>query len=439
MLLPLLLLACTSRPVILGLGETGETGNGDSGHRDSGHTDSGHTDSGHRDTFETGPWPPDTGVERVPGTDEPQPQDRDDDPDLYAEGSLWELEITLDRDAYRELQRDGHEYVDATLTWDDRDWLVSIHIKGSSSWQSIDQKPSLVVDVNRRVEDQEFLGAKKLYLHNDCYDPSQMSETLSYRFYREWGYPASRTSFAHLTLNDEDYGFYTVTEPQNDDFLETWFEDPDGNLYENAEAYCDITDVRCMEVEENDEGNDDALSAFGSAARTSGAGWLAAVQPYLDWDRFVAYLALEASIVHWDSYSYDLSNYSLYHEPSLDRWTFLTQSMDLDYGYRPWSYPDCGKYGMDIDRYNMGMLAASCQDDTTCRQAFVEAMSGYADLLEAADGAARVRELDAFIGDRVKADPRRYYSDGEYDEHVACLQSFFEARPGQIREWVAAQ
>lgn len=373
--------------------------------------------------------PPDTNIPEDTGSPP-------DDQDLYTPDSLWELSLSLSDDAYRSLQRDGRSPVPATLGWQSRSWEVQINIKGSSSYQDISQKPSLIVDINAIIPDQEFMQTKKFYLHNDCYDPSQMSETLAYGFYREWGYPASRTSFAHLDLNGEDYGFYTITEPHNDDFLQQWFSDPNGNLYENADAYCDVTDVNCMEKEEVDEGNDQALIRLGEAATAPADHWLETIQPMLNWDNFIAYLALEAAIVHWDSYSYDLSNYQLYHEPSTDQWSLLTQSMDLDFGFRPWSYPNCGQYGMDIDKYNMGMLAKSCQNNSDCHTQFIDAMAQYADWLELADGAARVRVLDARIGDWVKADPRRYYSDNDYDDHVACLQQFFEDRPSQIRAWV---
>lgn len=383
----------------------------------------------------------DTARERIPGDstadtgDEPE----DTDPELYLPGEIMELSLEIDDDAWRSLERDGDNYAEAELGWDGRSWPVAIHIKGSSSWQEIDEKPSLVVDVNRVVPGQKFRGTSKFLLHNDCYDPSQMSETLSYAFYRDQGYPASRTSFARLTVRGRDYGLYTVVEPHEDAFLRDWFDDPDGNLYENADAYCDVDDLSCMEVEQEDEGSHEAMERLGEASKRRGEAWRPAVEPLLAWGRFIDYLALEIVVVHWDSYSYDLSNYKVYHEPATDQWTMLTQGMDLDFGYRPWSYPDCGQYGMDIDKYTMGSLAAGCHADASCKAELVARIAELADTLEAADGAAQVRELDALIGEAVKDDPRRYWEDRDYDTHVACLQTLFEERPSQLREWVAAQ
>lgn len=356
--------------------------------------------------------------------------------DLYAPDQVWPLELQVDAASWNELRVDGHDFVDAELIYEGWDWPVQIHIKGSSTWQDITAKPSLVVDVNGRVPGLDFMGVSKFYLHNQAYDPSMFSETLSYGFYREWGYPASRTSFARLTMNGQDYGFYTVVEPHEQSFLDAWFADPNGNLYENRDAYCDVWDVSCMEVEQSDEGSDEALKRLGAAAKN---GDFATVWSLVNQDRFVDYLALEAAISHWDSYSYDLSNFQLYHEPSSDQWTLLTQSMDLDYGWRPWSYPNCGQYAMDPGKYTMGALASECQKDATCHAAFVAAIAKFADKLEAADGGARVRALDAWVGSEVQSDSRRYYDNSDYREHIACLQTFFEERPGQLRDWVATQ
>ena len=45
---------------------------------------------------------------------------------------------------------------------------------------------------------------------------------------------------------------------------------------------------------------------------------MTALAGQLDWDRYTGFLAMEASLAHWDSYSYDLSNYRFYHEPTED-------------------------------------------------------------------------------------------------------------------------
>ena len=93
---------------------------------------------------------------------------------------------------------------------------------------------------------------------------------------------------------------------------------------------------------------------------------------------------------------------------------------------------------MDPGKYTMGALASECQEDPTCHAAFVAAVADFADKLEAADGAARVRALDAWVGPEVKSDPRRSYGNADYEKHIACLQQFFADQPQQLRDWAAA-
>ncbi len=352
--------------------------------------------------------------------------------------SILPIELLIGGDAWRSLQRDGATWAEAQLRYEDWEGPVALHIKGSSTWTDIDDKPSLTVDVNRVLPDQEFMGVKRFNLHNQLYDPSMMSEQLSYGVLAAAGLPAPRSGYARLTINGDDYGLYSVVEALNDDWLERNFTDPNGNMYENTEAYCDVHERWCLEAEETDEGGDEALVRLGDAAVLEGDAWLGAVPPLLNWERFIDQLAVEVLIAHWDSYSYDLSNYHIYHEPTVDQWSILTQSMDLDFGYRPWSYPDCGQYGTDPARYNMGILAERCLALSDCREAWRAQLVVRAEWLGSLDLAGEVRALDERIRDDVRSDRRRNFSDREYEEHIACVQQWVERRPAEILAWVAA-
>ena len=72
------------------------------------------------------------------------------------------------------------------------------------------------------------------------YDPMKVSEELVYRMWREANLPASRTGYAEVTIDGTDYGLYSLVEVPDDPLLERWYDDPDGNLYENASNYCDF-------------------------------------------------------------------------------------------------------------------------------------------------------------------------------------------------------
>lgn len=356
---------------------------------------------------------------------------------LFSEDAITPLTLKLDRDAVSDLRHDPYSYVPAELVYQDLTWEVAVRIKGSSTYSSIDDKPSLKVNVNYFVPGQEFMNVKKFNLHNQIYDPSMMSEVRSYRTLRAAGLPASRAGYVRLTINSEDYGLYTAVQAINDDFLEDWFDDPDGNLYENGGEDCDFTNKRCFEDEETDEGNDDAFNALVADALLDGDAWEEAMRARLDWELFIRSMAMDALIAHWDGYAYDRSNYHIYHDPTADRWTFIPQSMDLDYGWRPWSYDSCGRYGVDPGNYTEGVLARKCLERPSCRSDYVAELLVLADAWEAADPVGQVDELEALIADEVASDTHKYYSKSYFDRHVECVRAWVEQRPDEIREWAA--
>jgi spore coat protein CotH len=357
--------------------------------------------------------------------------------DLFDPVLIHEIEIELDSSARSSLSRSPETYVEGRMIWQGLPLDVGVRIKGSSSRDDLSGKPSFKIDFGFVREGAELQGQNKLNLHNMRYDPIMMSEELTYRMWRDAGLPASRTGYAWVTVNGDDYGLYALVEPPDDPLLARFYDDPKGNLYENAANYCDLDDGRsCFDAEEFDEGNHEAIDAFIEAARAPG---FDALREELDWERYTGFLAMEMSIAHWDSYSFDQSNYRWYHEPSTDRWSLIPSSMDLGFGYRPWSYPDCGRHGVDPATYTMGLVSARCLSDPACEAAVLDKILLAADRLEAMDTPALLAAAADRIRDRVYDDPRRSLSDRHFDEHLACVDAWLQARPAELRAWVAAR
>ena len=371
----------------------------------------------------------DTGLERLEG---PVPA-------LFSEERILELEINLDRDAVSDLGRNPTEYVVGELLYEGVPLAVGVRLKGSSSLDDLSGKPSFKIHFGFVVEGGELEGNNKLNLHNMRYDPMKMSEELSYGMWRDAGLPASRTGYARVKVNGADYGLYSVVEVADDPMLARWYDNPRGNLYENAANYCDLDDgIGCFDREEDDEGSDAALEALIAAAVAPGSS-LGGLADLIDWDRYPKFLAMEMSIAHWDSYAFDQSNYRFYHEPGLDRWSQIPSSMDLGFGYRPWSYPTCGRHGVDPATYTMGLLARRCLEDAACEAKVLDEILAAADRLEAMDTSARLRATADRIRDAVRDDPRRSTSMGEFEDHLDCVESWLSARPTELRAWVEAR
>ncbi|MCB9761160.1 MAG: CotH kinase family protein [Alphaproteobacteria bacterium] len=357
--------------------------------------------------------------------------------DVFSEEEIHDLVLELDRDAWDDLQRNPGRYVEADFTAAGVTYAIGVRLKGTSTFEDISRKPSLKLRFDYVHEGQRFYGMRKLNLHNLTLDPILSSETMTYGFFRAADLPAPRVGYARLRINGDDVGLYTIVEVPEDDFLRRWFADADGNLYENAENYCDLTRVGCFDAEETDEGNDDALQDLIDAAGQTGSAWRTAMQAQMDWDRFVGFMAMERTIAHWDSYSFDLSNYRLYHDPTADTWAFIPWSADLGFGYRPWSYPDCGRHGVDPAAYDMGRLASSCQADAVCREDVLERMLEYADLIDAMNPGALVDAALDRVRPEAETDPDHAAEMDHFEEHGACVRQFLVDRPDVIRQWVA--
>ncbi|MFT5682371.1 MAG: spore coat protein H [Myxococcota bacterium] len=366
--------------------------------------------------------------------------DADYSDEIFRDDIIHDVEITLDSGSVSDLSYDPTDYTDATLSIAGQELEVGVRIKGSSSFQSLNDKPSLKFDMDFEVPGQTLLGIRKLNMHNMYYDPSRFSEELTYGMFRAADLPAARTGYARVSINGTAYGLYSIVEVTDDPMLERWFDDNNGNLYENAENYCDLDDgVSCFDAEETDEGSNDALSAFIDAVTDDGPDWLAGVQPLLLWDDYTGFLAMEMSVAHWDSYSYDLSNYRFYHEPTEDGWTLIPSSVDLSFGFRPWSYPDCGKHGVDPGDYTMGILSSRCLSDAVCAEAVHSRILDIADQLEEMDTTATIEAAAARIRADVYEDNRSYYDEDKFEEHIICVTDWLYQRPDELREWVADQ
>ena len=92
-------------------------------------------------------------------------------------------------------------------------------------------KKSFKIDFNKYISGQNYNGLKKLNFSNGFKDPTFMREKLFFDLCRERGVPAPRANYATVKYNDEAWGFYTMIEQIDDQFLDWRIGDDDGNLF----------------------------------------------------------------------------------------------------------------------------------------------------------------------------------------------------------------
>ncbi len=253
--------------------QTGETGTETS----TTETGSKLTETGHPTTIS------DTAVEKAPQS-----------PEVYAGQELWdessipEFGLILSNESMQALRNSPTEYVSGSFIYKDEAYgPVAIRTKGNSTWQSIDNKPSLKIKFDKYDEDLRFLDLSEITLNNMVSDYSMMHERVAYRFYREAGVPARRAHHAHLTLNNEDYGLYVNVESATRKMLEPWF-DNSGTMWEFWNADFESIYIDDFEVK---FGDDDKLILYETALALEGNGPIDmdTINLTLDIDSFISH------------------------------------------------------------------------------------------------------------------------------------------------------
>jgi hypothetical protein len=386
---------------------TGDDGTGDGGGDDGGGDDGGGDDGGSGDT-------------------------------VFDDTVVQEFALEIPEDSWDALSGGwGHtgsnEYYEATFTGRGEKLEVGIRLKGSSTFQGIDQKPNFKIKFDEFVKDQELEDADCFDLQNEMYDPSYMKEFLAYKAFREAGLPASRTGWAHLTVNGEDYGLYGIVEKEDGRYLKQWFDDTTGSVYESVG--CDLTGTHCWELDKDGDGDDPGDLADLQDAASDSSGWYDSIQTVVDWPVVSRSLALEMSIAHWDGYSGNLNNIRVYHEPTVDRWYYTPWSTDLSFGANPWHGGEtfCGKYMTNPADYQSGLMVTKCRADSDCRDDLEAAFLEMADHLEAIDLGSEIARVAPILADYAASDPKNNFGEARVEDETQCLEDWISARPDELR------
>jgi spore coat protein CotH len=359
---------------------------------------------------------------------------------VFQHDTVNEFTIDIGPASWAQLLVEPREYALATFTWQGVTHEVGVRAKGSSTYRAINDKPSLKVKFNWSVPGGRFVGLETINLHNQTYDPAMMSEPLAYYVYTEAGLVAPRTGFANVTINGALQGYYSVITAKDDSFIEYWWEDSGGSLYESGSFNwpCDFNyDCSCFEHDEVGAADDVSdLMDLCTAATSPPNQWITRMQEKLDWDQWLSQMAVDITIAHWDSYGWNLNNWHIYHEPTLDKWYFSPWSTDLAWGWYPWGSDSCGTFGNDPAEFQAGYLMSRCTNDPECKSQLYTRIGEMADHLENLDLPSKIAQLKALGDPHVANDTLAWYLNSQRETHIACIRNWIIARPEALRNYI---
>ncbi len=261
---------------------------------------------------------------------------------VFGQNQILTVELEFSQNNFFEDLLKNHEfeeYITADLTITDASGVhvyenVGVRLKGNSSMDHPGEKKPLKIDFNRFISGQNHDGLQKLNFSNAFKDPSFLREKIFFDISRAAEVHAPRTNFANVYFNGELWGFYTVVEQIDDQFLNHNISDDTGNLFKaGSEGAADLqywgTDQkdyeRSYEIKNNEDANDwsDLITFIDFINNSSSEEFENDLNQYLATQDFLRSAALDNIFVNLDSYTLSGRNYYLYHNMETGLWEWI--------------------------------------------------------------------------------------------------------------------
>jgi spore coat protein CotH len=350
---------------------------------------------------------------------------------------LHEARLDLDPSAWESLRRNylSNQFYSANFSVDGVA-VPQVGIRSRGSGSRDPGKPGVEIDFNRYVASQEYYGYKRLVLDNLVQDPSCLRERMSFLVFEAMGIAAPRNAFAKLYVNGEYWGLYDLVEKVSKPFLEARLGEKSGALFnyqwDGAWDFSWIGDAPSLyvpapfepETNETDPNVGDPLARFIRAVNDAPSA--AAIEPWLDTNRFLTHLAVENAIAERDGLVGDqgINNFYLYQYGGKDRFVFIPWDKDSTFVSGSWPL---------YRNLDTNVLAAKLTSDATKRAYYADAVRRA--VTTYVNSRWLTPQLDAAwqqIRDAALADPHKPFTNGELQAGVDGLRGVIGAREGDV-------
>ncbi len=241
------------------------------------------------------------------------------------------------------------QYMQATVVIDGKKFYsCGIRFKGESSYEFYPgKKKPFRIKFDKFIKKQDFNGLEDLNLTNLFKDPSMIREKIYLDLLNKHGLPAPRATFAKLYINDKYWGLYQVNENIDRIFLQTRFNESNGNLFQGDP-------VANFEYLGNDQTkyylryglkNNEDKNDWGDLVRfiklvndtiLSDEEYVQRIQRHINLDNLLKSWAINNLIGNIDAYNmFYPHNFFIYHDSVSSRWQWI--SLDGNYSFGAWN------------------------------------------------------------------------------------------------------
>lgn len=356
----------------------------------------------------------------------------------FPDANYWSL-LTSNYEA------DENEYIPAHLTLTDETGTysldsVAVRLKGNSSYNHPGNKKSFKIDFNKYITGQNYDGIKKLNFSNGFKDPSMMREKVFFDVCRDAGVPAPRANYASVSMNGISWGFYTMIEQIDDQFLDWKIGDDDGNLFKAGDNFgvpggggggtpADLVDYGSeqsnyadrYELKTNETENDwsDLISFIDFINNSSDEVFETELDERLEVQGFLRSAALDALFSNLDSYTGSARNYYLYHNLSTDQWEWI--KWDGNEGFGSYSNNAGNMLSLSVDYHDNDrpLLERIFESDVLYERYLTEVCYLTENYFNSDYIDPKCDTLKVLIQDYVYADDNKMYSNAEFDSNIS--------------------
>ncbi|OHX68101.1 CotH kinase family protein [Flammeovirga pacifica] len=219
-----------------------------------------------------------------------------------------------------------------------------------------------------------------IYLEAINNDPTLSRKKLTNKLLLDEGIPTPRTAHATFYINNEFIGLYLINEKINDNFLQHHFNNQKGLLYDckyGADLINDPNTYLDNDIYTLNSGKDiykaslqSFLDSINTLHHTSFRNY---IQKHFEIEMFIKTLAIEVLCGHWDNYSYNKDNYSLYFNESTNKWTYIPTGYNNTFGINyvssaiDWANRDINHW---LDPFEARILVSKILEDPEYRNLY---------------------------------------------------------------------
>ncbi len=223
---------------------------------------------------------------------------------------------------------------------------VGFRLRGNTSRASA--KKSFKISFNSFEKGKKYGGVEKLNLNGEHNDPSIIRSDLAWDLFEGAGVPASRSNHVALYINQEYRGLYINVEHVDEEFIQKRFSEARGNLWKclwpadlhyqgpNPVEYSEPEPWgrRAYDLKTNTlEFDYTSLAHFIDVLNNySGEEFICEMERIFDVDNYLRVIAIDVLSGNWDGPIVNKNNFYLYHNPLLDRLTYIPFDLDNTFG-----------------------------------------------------------------------------------------------------------